>query len=113
MIQSLARGRAYDDERVARRVDAELFRQERRERRVRLEVREINVLLDSRVPPDLLKLCAKAPQRLFGKSLGHDDARGEAKREMVRGLMLVVHQRDRAQAQSARRQDLRVRVMTD
>src|ERR1700750_3517760 len=111
MIQCFARGRAYDDERVARSVNAELLRQERGETRVWLGVCEINVLFDSSVTPDLSGLRAEAPKRVLRKRRGHNHARSEAKRQMVRGLMLVVHQRDRAQGQSARRQNLRVRVM--
>src|SRR5256714_4710623 len=113
VIQGFARGRADDDERVALCVNAELLSKARGEPRVGREVCEVNVLLDALVAANLRGARAESPERVCGERAGDDDARREPEGEVVRRLVLVVHQSHRANSEEARRQNLRVRVVAD
>src|SRR5688500_6819341 len=100
MIESIARGRSdYDD--CILQLYANLA-QLARERGISVKICQVDVLFDPIVPPHLPTCRTITAEILIRKSLRHDHHRGQAKREMICGLMFVVHQRDTTQAESAR-----------
>src|SRR5205085_10039102 len=111
MIERLTRRRAHDDEHIIR-INPKRA-QLRCEVWIGREVREIDVLFRPVVAPDFARTRAEAPERRSRKSARHNDARRQPKRQMIRRLMLIIHQRHRLYAERTRRHDLRIRVMTD
>src|SRR5688572_25881560 len=78
-----------------------------------MKVREIDVFLRAVITAHLADTRAKTAQRVRRKTRGHDYARRESEREMVCGLMFVVHHRDRFDSREAAGEDLRIGIVTD
>ena len=79
--------------------------------RVRLEVAQVDALLEARVAPDLAPGRTLAPGDRLGKRLGQEHQRGEPKGEVIGRLMLEVHPGDDRHTQRAGGDDLGVRVV--
>ena len=111
MIQSLSRRRTRYDQHIFAR-DAE-FAQCFRESRIGGEIREVYVFLHSVISPDLSRRCSILSQLFRRKWAGHNHSGCETKRQMIRRLMLVIHQRHGLDSQRRGCGNLRVGVMTD
>src|SRR4051812_4632120 len=97
MIKRVTRGWPYDHEQLGG-FHSQIF-QHRWKGGVRLKACEVHILLYAIVTFHLRTACSKSSQSSRGKSLWHDDARCKAERDMVRGLMLVIHQRHTADSE--------------
>ena len=108
VVHRARRRGAHDDDGVSRSgVDPHL----RQDFRVGLEIAEIDLLLQSRIPAHLAARGALPPDGVQRKRFGQEDAICETEGQVVCGLMLVVHRREDPEAKRCRRCDLRVRVV--
>ena len=111
VIQSLSRRRTrYDQHLFAR--DAE-FAQCFRESWIGSEVSEVSVFLCPVISSDFSRRGSVLSELFRRKCARHNHSGCESKRQMIRRLMLVIHQRHRLDSQRRGGGDLRVGIMTD
>src|SRR5437016_10710472 len=111
MIQRLSRRRTRYDQHIFAR-DAE-FAQCFPEFWIGNEVSEVSVFLYPVISSDFSRRCSVLSQFCRRKCARHNHSGGETKRQMIRRLMLVIHQRHGLDSQRRGCGNLRVGVMTD
>src|SRR5437667_2901521 len=111
MIQSLSRRRTRYDQHIFAR-DAE-FAQCFRESWIGSEVSQVNVFLYPVISSDFSRRGSVLSQLCRRKCARHDHSGCESKRQMIRRLMLVIHQRYGLDSQRRGCGNLRVGIMTD
>src|SRR5436853_4371692 len=84
-----------------------------RKARVGRKISQVNVLFRAFITSDFRSARTEPSQRFFRERGGDDDARGQPEGQVIRWLMLVIHQRHAPDMKRASRSQLSIRVMAN